>query len=72
MTNREHVAWSFGFSDYDDGEIAQIVSDMLDAAGVAYLDSSDITQLERWLKLFCDPETNNWGVLPEDETQNEP
>lgn len=35
MTNREQVAWSFGFSDYDDGEIAQIVSDMLDAAGVA-------------------------------------
>ncbi len=35
MTNREQVAWSFGFSGYDDGEIAQIVSDMLDAAGAA-------------------------------------
>lgn len=35
MTNREQVAWSFGFSDYDDREIAQIVSDMLDAAGAA-------------------------------------
>ena len=30
MTNREQVAWSFGFSDYDDRAIAQIVSDMLD------------------------------------------
>ncbi len=65
MTNREQVAWSFGFSDYDDRAIAQIVSDMLDAAGVAYLDSADITQLARWLELFCDSETNNWGVLPE-------
>ena len=35
MTNREQVAWSFGFFDYDDREIARIVSDMLDAAGVA-------------------------------------
>lgn len=71
MTNREQVAWSFGFSDYDDRAIAQIVSDMLDAAGVAYMDSADITQLERWLELFCDPEINNWGVLPEDEAQSE-
>lgn len=66
MTNREQVAWSFGFSDYDDRAIAQIVSDMLDEAGVACLDSADITQLERWLELFCDPETNNWGGLPEE------
>ena len=35
MTNRKQVAWSFGFSAYDDGKIAQIVSDMLDAAGAA-------------------------------------
>lgn len=72
MTNREQVTWSFGFSDYDDRAIAQIVSDMLDAAGAAYLDSADRARLERWLGLHCDPETNNWGVLPEDEAQSEP
>ena len=46
MTNRKQVAWSFGFSDYDDRAVAQIVSDMLDAAGVAYLDSADRARLE--------------------------
>ena len=65
MTNREQVAWSLVLR-LRDGAIAQIVSDMLDAAGAAYLDSADRARFERWLGLHCDPETNNWGVLPED------
>lgn len=67
MTNREQIAWSFGFSDYDDRDIALIVSDILDAAGVAYLIQADLDRLGKWLGLECDPETNNWGVLEDDE-----
>lgn len=66
MTNREQIAWSLGFSDYDDREIARIVADMLDAANVAFMLQDDRDRLEKWLRLDCDPETNNWGVLPED------
>lgn len=65
MTNREQIAWSFGFSDYDDRDIARIVSDMLDAANVAFMLQADRDRLEKWLGLDCDPETNNWGVLPD-------
>ena len=65
MKNREQVAWALGFSDYDDREAARTISDMLDAIGV-YLDREDRARLERWFGLDCDPETNNWGVLPED------
>ena len=68
MTNREQVAWAFGFGDYDDRNIAEIVSEMLDAIGV-YIDSRERKRLEEWLGLSCDPETNNWGVLPEEGTQ---
>ncbi len=63
MTNREQVAWSFGFGDYDDRDVSEIVSEMLDAAGVAYLDSADQARLEKWFGLDCEPETNNWGIL---------
>lgn len=66
MTNREQIAWSFGFSDYNDRDIARIVSDMLDAANVAFMLQVDRDRLEKWLGLDCDPETNNWGVLVED------
>lgn len=66
MTNREQIAWSLGFSDYNDRDIAQIVSDMLDAADVAFMLQADRDRLEKWLELDCDPETNNWGVLPEE------
>ena len=38
MTNREQVTFSFEFGDYDNRNIAEIVSDMLDAIGV-YIDS---------------------------------
>ncbi|MCI9458687.1 MAG: hypothetical protein HFE44_17235 [Oscillospiraceae bacterium] len=66
MTNREQIAWAFGFGDYDNREIARMVSDMLDAVGVAYLDSADCARLEKWLGLECEPDTNNWGVLEEE------
>ena len=69
MTNREQVAWAFGFGDYEDRNIAEIVSEMLDAIGV-YIDRRERKRLEEWLGLSCDPETNNWGILPE-ESQNE-
>lgn len=67
MTNREQIAWAFGFSDYADSDIADIVSDMLDAANVAYLGTEDRKRIEKWLGLQCDPETNNWGILEEKE-----
>lgn len=66
MTNREQVAWSLAFGDCDDRDIARIVSDMLDAAGVAFMLQADRDRLEKWLGLNCDPETNNWGVFPEE------
>lgn len=68
MTNREQVAWAFGFSDYDARGIADIVSDMLDAAGAGIMDKHDREQLAAWMELDCDPETNNWGKLPCCET----
>ena len=64
MTNREQVTFSFEFGDYDNRNIADIVSDMLDAIGV-YIDSEEQARLEKWLGLHCDPETNNWGILEE-------
>lgn len=64
MTNREQVTFSFEFGDYDNRNIAEIVSDMLDAIGV-YIDSEEQARLEKWLGLQCDPETNNWGILEE-------
>ncbi|MDY3078844.1 MAG: hypothetical protein SOR56_01305 [Oscillospiraceae bacterium] len=64
MTNREQVTFSFEFGDYDNRNIAEIVSDMLDAIGV-YIDSEEQARLEKWLGLHCDPETNNWGILEE-------
>lgn len=66
MTNREQVSWAFRFSEYDDRDIARIVSDMLDAANVACMLQADCDRLEKWLGLDCDPETNNWGVLEEE------
>ena len=65
MKNREQITWSFGFGDYDDRAVAEIVSEMLDAVGV-YMDREERTRLERWMGLDCDPETNNWGVLLEE------
>lgn len=71
MKNREQVAWALGFSEYDDREIARIISDMLDAANVAFMLQADRDRLEKWLGLDCDPETNNWGVLLEEGMTHE-
>ena len=67
MTNREQVAWALSFSEYDDRTAAETVSEMLDAAGVAFLDSAERARLEKWMGLKCEPETNNWGVLEGNE-----
>lgn len=67
MTNREQIAWAFGFSDYADYDIADIVSDMLNAAVGYYLLADERDRLEKWLGLQCDPETNDWGILKEKE-----
>ncbi len=67
MTNREQVAWAFVFSDYDAEDLALIVCDMLDAARAADMTAGDRDRLAAWLRLECDPETNNWGVFPAEE-----
>ena len=61
MTNREQIAWSLGFCDYDNRDVAEILTEMLDAIDV-YMDKDESKRLERWLALNCDPETNNWGI----------
>lgn len=66
MTNREQIAWAFGFGDYDDFDIADIVSDMLNAAVGYYLLADERDRVKKWLGLQCD-EDNNWGVLGEEE-----
>lgn len=68
MTNREQIAWAFGFYDYDDRGVAEIVSEMLDAVGI-YMDREERIRFERWLGLDCDPVTNNWGVLQEEDVE---
>lgn len=68
MTNREQVAWAFAFSDYDANDLAVIVSDMLDAAKASYMNRYGRERLAAWLKLECDPDTNNWGILQEEDT----
>lgn len=65
MKNREQIAWAFGFDDYANSDIADIVSDMLYAAVGYYLLADERDRFEKWLGLQCDPETNNWGVLEE-------
>lgn len=67
MKNRDQIAWVLNWSEYGDHEVAGIVSEILYAAGVAFLNSADKERLEKWLGLDCDPETNNWGVLEDDE-----
>lgn len=66
MTNREQVALVFGFGDYDDSTVAEIVSDMVEAVG-SYLGVDGRRNLEKWISLKCDPETNEWGALDDYE-----
>lgn len=61
MTNREQLAFALSFSDYDNREVADILSDFADAVGGSlYFERKNI---EKWLGLECEKETNNWGEL---------
>lgn len=61
MTNREQLAFALAFSDYSDQEVAHILSDFADAVGGSlYFQRSNI---EKWLGLECEEESNNWGEL---------
>ncbi len=68
MTNREQLAFSLAFGDYDNKIVADILSDFADAVGGSlYFERENI---EKWLGLECDKETNNWGELElEDESE---
>lgn len=68
MTNREQIAWALSFSDYEDSDVAKIISEMLDATNIAYMDSKEIKRLSDWMGLDCD-KYNNLGVLPEFEDE---
>lgn len=65
MTNREQVAWCFSTDLYDAKNLAELLANMLDAVKI-YATCGDVDRLAKWLELKCDPETNNWGKLPED------
>ena len=60
MTNREQIAWAIGYSEYEDSEVADMISDMVDAIGCSIYFERD--RLTEWLGLECD-EYNNWGEL---------
>lgn len=66
MTNREQIAWALRSEIYSNRDIADIVSDMLDAADAAFLGTEDRKRIEKWMGLQCD-EDNNWGVLEGEE-----
>lgn len=65
MTNREQVAWTFGYREYLSREVAETIRNMLGAIG-AYLDGEQFERLTEWLDLECD-EDNNWGILEWEE-----
>ena len=65
MTNREQIGFVLGFREYDDAEVAAEICDMIDAVGG---DSYGLKEpLTKWLALTCDPDTNEWGKLVEDQ-----
>lgn len=63
MTNRKQLAWTFGFSEYDEREVAEQIAEMLMETDIAYLHGETLERLEKWLSLECD-ECGNWGKLP--------
>ena len=63
MTNREQIEFAFNFSEYEDKEIADLICDIIEAVGGCSYGLKK--PLEKWLKLKCDPITNNWGELDE-------
>lgn len=66
MTNREVFLRRFEYSEYTDGEIVDIIGDMLRSAKVLYFCLEDIDRLNRWMKLECDLETLNFTDLEVD------
>lgn len=66
MTNREMFLRMIEYSEYTDGEIVDIIGDMLRSAKVLYLCLEDIDRLNRWMKLECDLETLNFTDLEVD------
>ena len=63
MTNREQLSFALGFGDYENRDVADILSDFMWAVDSVPPDKKDI---EKWLGLECD-ENNNWGVLDSEE-----
>lgn len=66
MTNREVFLRMIEYGEYTDGEIVDIIGDMLRSAKVLYLCLEDIDRLNRWMKLECDLETLNFTDLEVD------
>ena len=64
MTNREQIAFTINFSEYEDIEVAERLCEMIDAiGGIGYSLKKPLT---KWLGLECDAD-NNWGELDEKE-----
>lgn len=59
MTNREQLAWTLGFSEYEDKEVADIIADRLmeitdeDDCSVAVICGRDKELLTEWLGKEC-------------------
>lgn len=59
MTNREQLAWALGCSEYEDKEVADIISDSLmeitdeDDCSVAVIFGRDKELLTEWLGKEC-------------------
>ena len=66
MTNREVFLRMIEYGEYTDGEIVDIIGDMLRSAKVLYLHLEGIDRLNRWMKLECDLETLNFTDLEVD------
>lgn len=66
MTNREVFLRMIKYGEYTDGEILDIIEDMLRSAKALYFYLEGIDRLNRWMKLECDPETLNFTDLEVD------
>lgn len=66
MTNREVFLRRIEYSEYTDGEIVDIIGNMLRSAKVLYLCLEGIDKPNRWMKLECDLETLNFTDLEVD------
>lgn len=66
MTNREVFLRMIKYSEYTDGEIVDIIEDMLRSSKALYLHLEGMDRLNRWMKLECDLETLNFTDLEVD------